>query len=79
MASRPTIVRNPADDLDFARAIEDAMAGGVAEPHEAQRRLRQVYPRAVVRRRELAGEHLDVWYIYREGRWIRGGESSNGR
>jgi len=36
-----------------------------------QRRLRDRFPRAIVRPRELAGERLEIWYVYRDGRWIR--------
>jgi hypothetical protein len=71
MAPKPTIVRNPADDPDFERAVDDVIAGGVVDPHDAQQRLREVYPRVVVRRRELEAEHVEVWYIYREGHWVR--------
>jgi hypothetical protein len=36
-------------------------------PDSLEDALREVYPRAVVRRRELAGELMPTWYVYREG------------
>jgi hypothetical protein len=65
-----TIVRNPAGDADFERAIGDIVSAGVREPADAQSRLRERYPRAVVRARALSGESTPIWYVYREGRWI---------
>ncbi len=67
-----TVVRNPANDHEFARAIEELLADGVRTVEEAERRLRERWPRAVVRRRELSDEATPVWYAYREGRWIPG-------
>ena len=65
-----TVIRNPANDDEFAKAIEELLADGVARPDDAQVRLRERWPRAVVRPRELASEMTRVWYAYREGRWI---------
>lgn len=72
MAPRPTIIRNPPNDAAFEQAIEDMLDSGPLEPDAAQERLRAVYPKAVVRPRELANETTPVWYVYREGRWIGG-------
>ena len=72
MAARPTIIRNPANDRAFQAAIEEALDDGLSDPAAAQERLRQGYPRAVVRPRALAEERTPVWYVYREGRWISG-------
>ena len=72
MGDKPTVVRNPADDQDFARAVDDLIAVSPLEPGDAELRLRRTYPRAVVRRRELADEHVEVWYVYRDGHWVRG-------
>ena len=68
----PLIVANPAADVTFRRRITRAISSGLRWPSELQRVLRSDYPRAVVRRRELADEELEVWYVYREGRWITG-------
>jgi hypothetical protein len=72
MAFRPVIIRNPPTDRAFQAAIEEALNTGALEPATAQERLRERYPRAVVRRRELADETIPVWYVYREGRWVPG-------
>jgi hypothetical protein len=40
---------------------------------ELQAALRHSYPRAVVRDRDLTGDPL-VWYVYREGHWVRGAD-----
>jgi hypothetical protein len=35
-------------------------------PERLQDALREVYPTAVVRRRELSGEPMPTWYVFRE-------------
>ncbi len=72
MAAKPTIIRNPANDRAFQQAIDELLDNGLLEPSAAQERLRERYPRAVVRPRELAAETVPVWYVYREGRWTPG-------
>jgi hypothetical protein len=72
MGEKPTIVRNPSGDAEFARAIEDVVASGAVDAQDAQQRLRAMYPSAVVRRRELEDERAEVWYAYRDGHWVRG-------
>ena len=67
----PILVTNPADDdlfRDFARTLVDH---GAETADELQRRLRVVYPDAVVHARELANEPILMWYAYRDGHWIR--------
>jgi len=71
MDVRPTIIRNPPNDHEFEQAIDDVLGNGVVDPAVAQERLREQYPMAVVRPRGLAGERTPVWYVYRDGRWIR--------
>jgi len=44
--------------------------GGVRDPAILQVRLRERYPNAVVRPRELSSESAVVWYVYRDGNWI---------
>ena len=66
---RPTLVTNPTDDPAFAAAAEAALEDGQTTD-QLQAVLRRVYPGAVVRARDLAGDPL-VWYVYREGRWVR--------
>jgi hypothetical protein len=69
-ASRPTLVTNPTDDDAFATAAASALAE-VRTTDELQAALRRDYPRAVVRARDLVGDPV-VWYVYREGHWVRG-------
>lgn len=73
MGVKPTIVRNPPSDAEFGAAIQQIVDDGVVDPAVAELRLRERYPRAIVRPRELAAEPLLVWYVYREGRWTPGG------
>ena len=68
---RPIIVTNPPDDADFREMVDQLLAQGLSRPGELERALRTRYPVAVVRRRELAAERFDVWYVYRDGHWIR--------
>ena len=70
---RPTLVLNPPDDQDFrARAI-GLVDGGVLGPTKLEEALRRTFPDAIVRPRELAGERTSIWYVYREGHWVRPG------
>ena len=75
---RPVLFLNPADDPLFRRCVDDAMAHALVGAGELQRRLRDEFPRAVVRPRDLASERLPVWYVYRDGQWVGGG-SDRGR
>ena len=67
----PVIVANPAGDHEFRAFIEASLpsVGGRADDLEALLRTR--YPQALVRPRELAAERTVVWYVYRDGHWIR--------
>ncbi len=68
----PTVIINPRDDLSFTELVERALQGGVDSPKALEGKLRERHGNAVVRRRELAGERVDVWYVYREGHWVSG-------
>jgi hypothetical protein len=68
---RPVIVTNPSNDRQFRALIESALLSGAIRPADLERMLRTRYPLAVVRPRELAGERTAIWYVYREGHWIR--------
>jgi hypothetical protein len=70
---RPTLVINPVDDRSFSALADAAVDGGVSTAEGLQAVLRDRYPRAVVRARSLTGERILIWYVYREGRWIRSG------
>jgi hypothetical protein len=71
----PTLITNPATDGAFVTVAEGLVAGGVDDPGELQRRLRERYPQAVVRPRELSSERRVVWYVYRDGHWTPGEEA----
>jgi hypothetical protein len=69
--SRPVIVANPPGDREFRALIDRFLVGGGGTPGELQAALRNRYAEAVVRQRGLAGESFEVWYVYRDGHWIR--------
>jgi hypothetical protein len=58
-------------DAAFVDLANGIIAEEVPTPAELQGRLRDRYPRAVVRPRVLSGEPIEIWYVYREGHWIR--------
>jgi hypothetical protein len=70
--SEPLVVQNPSGDDRFRRAIERHLLEGTESPDGLQAALRHEFPRVVVRPRDLDGEDDVVWYVYREGHWIRG-------
>lgn len=65
------LVLNPRNDAAFVAFAEAALADGVTTTEAFQERLRERYPRVVVRQRELASEPFTIWYCYRDGRWVR--------
>ena len=67
----PTLVVNPANDGVFAAFAQLVVDHGASSITDFQRRLRTVYPSATVHARELAGESIQVWYVYRDGHWVR--------
>jgi hypothetical protein len=69
---RPIIVANPPGDADFRALIDRSLVSGVEAPQNLESILRTRFPKAVVRPRELSNERFDVWYVYRDGHWIRG-------
>ena len=65
----PAIVAIPSADTAFRLHVQEiAERGGFRDPDALTDRLRQLYPRAVVRARVLEGE-APTWYVYRDGRW----------
>jgi hypothetical protein len=69
----PTLVLNPVDDDEFRGVAQKAVAAGAIVPSALQRAIRQRYSRSIVRPRDLAGERAEIWYVYRDGRWVRSG------
>ncbi len=68
---RPTLVLNPPNDDAFRALAEGLVQGGIDQPEALEDCLREMYPLVLVRPRALAGEHTDIWYVYRDGHWIR--------
>jgi hypothetical protein len=72
MSSLPNaVVLNPRNDEDFVAYAEAILAEGETTPDAFQERMRERYPSAVVRPRELASEPFTLWYCYRDGTWTR--------
>jgi hypothetical protein len=69
----PTLVLSPPDDRPFRALAVGLIEDGAATPGDLEARLRRAYPRAIVRPRELVGERTQIWYVYRDGRWVRPG------
>ena len=53
----------------FTELVAELTAEQATDPAHLQASLRERYPDAIVRRRELSSESTDVWYVYRDGRW----------
>jgi hypothetical protein len=78
--SEPLLVINPVTDGELARLARGLVVDR-STPESLQAALRRRFPRLVVHRRELSGESVSVWYVYREGRWVSpqaGGSGSRG-
>ncbi len=59
----------PSDDDAFDEHCHRLLARhGFTQPAQLQARLRRLFPRVVVRERELSGEP-PAWYVYRDGGW----------
>jgi hypothetical protein len=76
---RPIVVINPSNDARFREMVDRFVATGGSRPDDLEAALRGQYPQAVVRPRELAGERFEVWYVYRDGHWIRSGADDGSR
>jgi hypothetical protein len=66
----PQLRINPATDLEFEDLALGLAIDIRATPESLQAELRRTFPRVVVHRRELSGEAVQVWYVYREGHWV---------
>lgn len=63
------LVTLPGSDRLFHRFVALSLdALGVPSIRRLQLHLRGIYPRAIVHRRELAGESGQTWYVFRDGR-----------
>jgi hypothetical protein len=72
-SARPTLIVNPVADQEFS-GFANAQLDAVQTAAQLEALLRVRYPEAVVHARELSGERILVWYVYREGRWLRSDE-----
>ena len=61
---------NPRSDATFVRTVESILASPITTASELELRLRERYPAAVVRERDMSGEQHPVWYVYRDGGWV---------
>jgi len=66
---RPLLIVNPRSDVRFVQLVAELTADATIAQSDLQSRLRARYPEAIVRRRELSSESVEMWYVYRDGRW----------
>ena len=66
---RPVLIINPTTDQPFAEHVW-SLLDDASTPGSVQAALRERYPDAVVRPREISAERHVVWYVYRDGRWV---------
>jgi PAS domain-containing protein len=65
----PTLLTIPSSDRAFRAVVERLVSDARPEsPEVLESRLRLLFARAVVRRRDIAGEPA-AWYVYRDGGW----------
>lgn len=64
---RPRLFCFPSSDRVFAAVVEDVASRlALTSPDELMDALRRRYPHTSVRPRQLTGESVTVWYVYRE-------------
>jgi hypothetical protein len=66
----PLLIINPTSDVDFVHACRSHLGAAAGDPVRLEASLRVRYPETVVRPRELSGETIVVWYVYRDGHWV---------
>jgi hypothetical protein len=66
---RPILVVNPVADRTFKAFAEQQLDDGASSVRDLETRLRVRYPRSAVHARELSGEPITIWYVYRDGHW----------
>ena len=63
----PRIVCIPSSDAEMCAVVQCIYRSiRWVTPDRLQSALRDIYPDALVRRRELSGEPLPTWYVFRE-------------
>lgn len=65
------LILNPRHDRTFVALAERLVDGGATTSDALQAALREHYPEALVRPRVLSSEPEVLWYVYRDGRWIK--------
>ena len=70
MQSRPVLILNPRDDTAFTGYAAELVTDADLTPEQLQRLLRERFPLATVRPRDLSSERTTVWYVYRDGHWV---------
>lgn len=75
MAELPTLILNPRGDPAFVRRAREVVSSTAGAMESA---LRRWYPRARVIPRDLSGEYVTIWYVYRDGRWTRDAPGAEG-
>jgi PAS domain-containing protein len=66
---KPIVRTIPSDDSGFREHVSRIVQRNhVTRPSVLQAQLASIFPKVVVRARELSGEN-PVWYVYRDGRW----------
>jgi hypothetical protein len=68
---RPVLILNPRQDDEFV-SFAEGLAAQATSLAALQASLRERYPAATVRPRLLSSDSGDVWYVYRDGRWVSG-------
>lgn len=77
MSERVKIVVNPAHDQAFRSSAESLLRDGADTVQELEATLRGKYPSARVVIGVRDGFY-QRWYVYRDGRWVRGANGSSG-
>lgn len=68
-ARRVHVVTIPSTDLLFARLVARVVGTlGSGSPRRLALHLRALFPRLAVHRRDLVGESVETWYVFRDGR-----------
>lgn len=69
MSTRPVLILNPRNDAAFVEYAE-SLVNDSTDAASLQARLRERYPLATVRPRDLSSERTSIWYVYRDGHWV---------
>jgi PAS domain-containing protein len=62
------LITIPSSDAAFRTHVTRVTRAAYDRPEQLEQRLRRVFPRVIVRERNLSGER-PAWYVYRDGGW----------